>query len=93
MDGGVRVKHIDLHPDRWDLVEVPDTPAAWDWLRAREEEKYDLLGLLGFVWRRQTGQQNKWFCSEAVAAMLGISEPWRFDPMALYCALKGLPRD
>lgn len=87
MDGGVRIKHIDLHPDRWDLVEVPDTPTAWDWLRAREEEKYDLLGLFGFVWRRQTGEQNKWFCSEACAAMLGFPDPWRFDPMTLKCAL------
>lgn len=93
MDGGVRVKHIDLHPDRWDLVEVPDTPAAWDWLRAREEEKYDLLGLFGFVWRRQTGGSRKWFCSEAVADMLGFPESWRFDPMILHSALKGLQRD
>ena len=45
------------------------------------------LGLLGFVWRRQAGEQRKWFCSEAVAAMLGYDDPWRFDPMTLYVTL------
>jgi hypothetical protein len=51
-------------------------------------DRYDVLGLLGFVWRRQTGTQSKWFCSEAVAAMLGFPEPWRFDPMTLWAAVQ-----
>ncbi len=92
MDGGVRVKHMVLNPDHWDLVDVPHTPEAWDWVMAHENERYDLLGLMGFVWRRQTGGKRKWFCSEAVADMLGFPESWRFDPMNLHSALKGLQR-
>jgi len=90
MDGGVRLKHIVLDPEHWDLVEVGGSPAkAWAWATEHEEERYDVLGLLGFMWRRQSGEQRKWFCSEAVAAMLGMPEPWRFDPMTLYSALTG----
>lgn len=87
MDKGVRVKVMHLDPDHWDIVSV-DTDAIPDaWLRAHKGAKYDVLGLLGFVWRRQTGVQRKWFCSEAVAAMLGLQDPWRFDPMALWAVL------
>lgn len=85
MDGGVRVKTMRLDPEHWDIVDVPDAYlSARMWLTQHEDDRYDVLGLLGFVWRRQSGEQSKWFCSEAVAAMLGYSEPWRFDPMTLY---------
>ena len=86
-DGGVRVKSIALNPDNWLLVDIPDAPEAWNWIQRHDSQGYDLLGLLGFVWRRQRGQNHKWFCSEAVAAMLGYTEPWRFDPMNLYSAV------
>lgn len=89
MDGGVRTKWIALDPAHWDVVEVQGSrKAALQWLLWHEEDRYDILGLLGFVWRRAYGDQQKWFCSEAVAAMLGFDEPWRFDPMALYAVLK-----
>ena len=87
-DGGVRMKTIVLTPDHWDLVEVGgDVSVAINWLDTHDKDLYDLLGLLGFVWRRQDGDKSRWFCSEAVAAMLGFNEPWRFDPMSLYMAL------
>ena len=90
MDGGVRIKNMKLDPEHWDLVEVDGSPAnAWLWAVDHENDSYDLLGLLGFVWRRQTGEQNKWFCSEAVAAMRGTPEPYRFDPMTLHASLTG----
>lgn len=93
MDGGVRIKHITLNPEHWDLVHVGGSVAkAWSWAVDHEEDRYDLLGLLGFVWRRQEGEKHKWFCSEAVAAMLGYSEPWRFDPMNLYSAISKAER-
>lgn len=89
-DGGVRLKHMVLDPAHWDLVEVPGSIAkAWAWTVEHEDDGYDLLGLLGFMWRRQSGEQRKWFCSEAVAAMLGMPEPWRFDPMNLWATLTG----
>ena len=87
-DGGVRMKAIVLNPDHWDLIEVEgDVSAAINWLDSHDKDLYDLLGLLGFVWRRQDGNKSRWFCSEAVAAMLGFNEPWRFDPMSLYSTL------
>lgn len=87
-DGGVRIKEIVLNRDHWDLVEVVgDVSKAICWFDAHDKDLYDVLGLLGFVWRRQDGDKSKWFCSEAVAAMLGFDDPWRFDPMTLYTVL------
>ena len=84
MDGGVRVKTIQLHPDRWDIVEVGgDYESANKWLIAHEGDGYDILGLLGFIWRRTPDSQRRWFCNEAVAAMLGHVDPWRFDPCSM----------
>ena len=88
LDGGVRTKTMVLDPDHWDVVEVDRSAIPEIWLRVHKGDRYDVLGLLGFVWRRQTGNQRKWFCSEAVAAMLGFPEPWRFDPMTLWAAVK-----
>ena len=89
MDGGVRYKVMRLDPAHWDIVEVAGSPdKAVQWMYEHEGDGYDVLGLLGFLWRPEEGDTRKWFCSEAVAAMLGFDEPWRFDPMNLYAALK-----
>lgn len=89
MDGGVRTKRMALNPAHWDFIDVLASEAqARSWLAYYEEDRYDILGLLGFVWRRQPGEQDKWFCSEAVAAMLGYHDAWRFDPMTLFVTLK-----
>jgi len=88
LDGGVRTKTMVLDPDHWDVVEVDRSAIPEIWLRVHKGDRYDVLGLLGFVWRRQSGDQRKWFCSEAVAAMLGFPEPWRFDPMTLWAAVQ-----
>ena len=88
MDGGVRVKHMRLDPAHWDIVPVGGDPAqAWAWLREHEGEGYDYLGLVGFIVRAIGHDKSRWVCSEAVAAMLGIPEPWRFDPCSLHAAL------
>lgn len=87
-DGGVRSKRIWLDSESWDLVPVDaGIEAAWAWAAEHAQEGYDLPGLAGFVWRPEVGNQTKWFCSEAVAAMLGYSQPWRFDPCALHSVL------
>ena len=88
MDGGVRIKHMRLDPEHWDIVPVAGDPAqAWAWLRAHEGEGYDYLGLAGFVARVLGHDKERWLCSEAVADMLGIPESWRFDPCSLWAAL------
>jgi hypothetical protein len=71
-DGGVRLKRFFLDPLKWDLIDIEgDENQARAWFEAHAGEKYDFLGLLGFVWRRGTHDQNKWFCFEACAASLG----------------------
>lgn len=81
LDGGVRGKWIHLRPDRWDVFEVEgDSQAAIAWLERHQGKPYDTLGLLGFVFRPMKDNRRRWFCSEAVAAILGYPEPWRFSP-------------
>lgn len=88
MDGGVRFKSIELDPAHWDIVEIDGSIAqAWEWFMAHRGQGYDILGLVGFLLRPVSGDKSRWFCSEAVASMLGFEEPWRFDPMVLWAAL------
>lgn len=90
MDGGVRIKVMWLDPAHWDVLPArPRISAsrAYQWAYDKAEAGYDVLGLLGFVWRRQRGEQHRWFCSEAVADVLGYPEPWRYDPCVLHSTL------
>jgi uncharacterized protein YycO len=88
-DGGVRMKRIDLDPGKWDIVEVsPDLAlGAIKWFMDNAGKPYDLLGNVGFLWRPIQGDRDAYFCSEAIAAALGIPEPWRLDPCALHALL------
>lgn len=84
-DGGVRSKLIDFDPAKWDLVDLPAEleQGAEAWFKERRGNKYDLLGNLQFVLAAIPHSRKRWFCSEAVAAALGIPEPWRYDPGTL----------
>jgi hypothetical protein len=92
-DGGVRMKVIDLDPQHWDILDIElssqDQILVKAWFELHSGQGYDTLGLLGFLFRREQGNKSKWFCSEAIAASLGYSEPFRFDPATLYSVLKG----
>jgi hypothetical protein len=92
MDGGVRFKQIDLAIAKWDFIRVPDwmKPAAHEWFARHVGEKYDLMGNLHFVVAAVPDDKDKWCCSEAVAAALGIEEPWRFDPNSLAALLHSI---
>jgi hypothetical protein len=89
MDGGVRFKEIEFDPALWDLVALPDhlAASARTWFDVHEGDAYDLLGNVHFVLAPIGDDKRKWFCSEAVAAALGMPEPARFDPGTLYAAL------
>lgn len=85
MDGGVRKKEMYLNPQHWDLIEIDADPKfVQEWYEKHVGMRYDILGLLGFVWRRNYQEDTKWFCSEALGAMLKLREPWRLDPMTLW---------
>ena len=92
MDGGVRFKQIDFEPEKWDFIDLPDylEPAARAWFVKYQGAKYDLLGNLHFVVGAVGDDDSKWFCSEAVAAALGIDKAYRYDPGDLYPILKRL---
>lgn len=83
-EGGVVLRRIEFDPKDWDFIEiVGDEEAARHWFEVHQGEGFDLLGLLGFVWRRDIHRPPRWFCSEAIGAALGIAQPWRFDPNQL----------
>lgn len=88
-DGGVRAKLIDFDPARWDLVDLPPAleQAAVAWFEAHRGAGYDLVGNLQFVLSPIPHSRRRWFCSEAVAAALGIPDPWRYSPGTLASAL------
>lgn len=83
-DGGVRSKRIMLDDD-WDVIPVAaDNAPAWAWAANHANEAYDYLGVIGLALNKGMQDQNKWFCSEAAAAMLGYKKPWSFNPSTLY---------
>lgn len=88
MDGGVRSKEIFLDPDHWDILEIEgDVVYAQKWFDSHKGQPYDVLGLVGFIFRVLGQSKSRWFCSEAIAEMLGLLDSWRFDPCVLYAAL------
>ena len=89
-DGGVRLKPIDLSPDKWDVFEIHafDEASARAWFESRAGSKYDFLGVFGFVFRAQQ-DKTKWFCSESVLAALGFKDTWRFTPNSVATLFTG----
>lgn len=81
--GGVRFKRVVLDPCRWDVVKVNlDPMATAQWFKAHEGEMYDWQLILGFMSWVIPQKDQRWTCSEACAAALGIpeTEAWRLDP-------------
>lgn len=93
-DKGVRFKEIDFDNGNWDFIELPAQleGKALNWFIAHDKCKYDLLGQVRFLISPINIGNNdeKWWCSEAVAAALGLPDPWRYGPNGLYDALAGL---
>jgi hypothetical protein len=91
LDGGVRFKQIDFDPARWDFVNLQANleAEARQWFIKHEGSGYDLIGNLRFALDFLPDNKNKWFCSEALAAAIGIPEPWRLGPNGLAAYLNG----
>lgn len=94
IDGGVRFKAIDYDPTHWDFIDLPVhfEPAARAWFEQHEGARYDLVGNLRFVAWFVPHSKSRWFCSEAVAAALGMPDPWRYGPSGLAAALRWKPQ-
>lgn len=82
MDGGVRGKRMSLSPARWDVMPAPwiNRGDVYRWLLDNQGAGYDWLGVLRFAFPVFRGSRRRWFCSEVVADLLGLQEPWRFSP-------------
>lgn len=89
LDGGVRFKPIEFDPEHWDFVDLPPhlERAAWAWFFAHQGQGYDLIGNVHFIVGPVGDAKNLWFCSESIAAALGLPDPWRYDPGTLASAL------
>jgi hypothetical protein len=88
LDGGVRLKWIELNPEHWDFVEIPaDKDSVYRWFKEHAGCKYDLMGLVRYVARRGDGSRNRFVCGESIAAAIGATEAWRFDPNTFFAAV------
>ena len=92
LDGGVRGKTIEMPAGKWRIYEVDAAIDPLVYLSQHDGDGYDWLGLLGFVIRRIRGFGGRRFCSEAVAEILGLRDPWRFDPATLEGVIAGIGR-
>jgi hypothetical protein len=90
-DGGVRGKRIDLASGKWDVINVPghSEARAWDWFCRHNGHAYDYAGVLRFVLPLLPSRRNQWFCSEAVAAALGLPTADLWTPGMLADHFKG----
>ena len=83
-DGGVRMKVIDLDPDKWDLFDVPgDTNIAITWFINNVGKKYDWPGAITQVLPFHLNLSSRFFCSEACQHMLGVENPKSQTPESL----------
>ncbi|MBQ4826537.1 hypothetical protein J4729_18600 [Leisingera sp. HS039] len=85
-DGGVRAKPMVLRPSNWDLVQMaipPHGPA--EFIRSRIGARYDYTGLLmSHVLAFGRHDECRWFCSEIIAAAVGLPNPQRLSPQLLF---------
>lgn len=80
-DDGVRFKTIHLTSDKWDVVTIPgDEEKAWAWFSTHVGEGYDYAGVFRFAIPFLPHRSKQWFCSEAVAAALGLADPESWAP-------------
>lgn len=92
-DGGVRVKAIAFHPDRWVFVPVPwaDRQSANARAMATVGAGYDWTALfLAQVLHLRRTRQDLWFCSELVAHALGLPQPQTLSPGDLYLWVRAM---
>ena len=89
-DRGVRRKTMPLPAAKWDLIPLPDSVGGrLETLWAQTQgQGYDLLGAFGVVFGLPENRR-RWFCSEWVGKVLGLSESWRFSPNDLAAIFKG----
>lgn len=87
----VRAKQINFNPDHWDFVEVPADleMQVMNFFVRTEGKPYDLWGQVRFLFLApHKGSSEGYWCTEWIAAALGMVDPWRYSPNILYSAVK-----
>ena len=94
LDGKVRFKNIRYsHPERWTFVSIPWANESYVRSLAKTHvgDRYDYKGIfLTFVLPLRRQDNNKWWCSEICAFLIGL-HPFRISPGEMYirCRLRG----
>ena len=89
-EGGVKARNLAYRQDQWDLVllEKVTEQDVTKWYQQNAGAKYDFIGVIRFMIPFVANEhKTKWFCSEAVAAIMGMVEPWRYDPSTLHAVV------
>lgn len=81
--GGVAIRRPSSdHFERgeWDFFTLPDAkePAARAWFAANSHLPYDIWGPVRFGVGFVSEDARGMYCHEAIAASLGLTEPWRY---------------
>jgi hypothetical protein len=85
----VRGAYRTVLPEEWDYIELPASMEAQarDFFNQTNGAPYDLIGQLRFFFSPYKGSANGYWCSEWVAAALGMSESYRYTPNGLHAVL------
>ncbi len=79
---GTRFKKIELKPGRWDRWKIVLSPEEEfkirAWCAQRAGRPYDILGILGFVLRKDLDAPFAWYCSEICSRALTVFGIFRF---------------
>jgi len=87
--GGLRFKRIKVDPAKWDVTDLTDFDPfyAANWARSNEGMLYDWQLISKFIAWFLPEKVNRVMCSEACASMLGIPDPFLYDPRVLHSAV------
>lgn len=86
-NSGIRMKHMNVHTNSWEVFRIKTDRTkeeVKDWFIKRDHHKYDWFGVLGVVLPFKFHKKRRWFCSEAVAASLGMRDPSKLTPELLW---------
>jgi len=86
MSGGVAGLYLQLSPNDYDLTPLPNVTedSVLTWLKKNDGAEYDFIGVARFLIPFLYGPHpTKWFCSEVAADIIGLQDPWQFNPTTL----------
>ena len=85
-DNGVRAKAIYLNQDNWDVFDLHgyNEEKALAVFNNCNNQPYDLIGVLRFLFGFLPNRELHWHCSEICAYALGIDKSENYTPQDLF---------